>query len=296
MKILVIGAGSVGLLIASYLQQDGHEVSIVTRSKRQADTILEKGLKVIKEGEEVVQPIRAIPASQLGSLTYDLAIITLKQTHLEEFFHNFLPVLKRSAALLFLQNGMGHMEKAASLCANPLYAGVVTHGAMKTNDRVVRHTGDGEIAFGPWGHGEKLYGLTDGKSRLCFTYTPFIKERMVEKLIINFIVNPLTALYGVRNGELLEDPFIRNVQALFNEVQSVLEVNESHYDKLVRVIKQTKENESSMYQDIKHKRRTEIDAITGYILKMGRKEGIRMPLTEFLHYSIKGIERSWGDV
>ncbi|WP_218197354.1 ketopantoate reductase C-terminal domain-containing protein, partial [Pseudomonas sp. 2995-1] len=56
------------------------------------------------------------------------------------------------------------------------------------------------------------------------------------------------------------------------------------------LIQRTSKNESSMYRDVEMGRATEIESITGYVLKLGQQKRISMPITNFIHQSILGFE------
>ncbi|WP_096189232.1 ketopantoate reductase family protein [Evansella halocellulosilytica] len=295
MKILVVGGGSIGLLVSSYLQMEGHDVSVVTRLENQAKVINRDGLIMINKNRKYVVRVQAFHDISYKKNSYDVAAIALKQTHLNRFFDDHLPYLSESA-LLFLQNGMGHMEKAELQTDNRLFAGIVTHGALKLNDNKVKHTGNGGISVGSWKNSnDQLNEVTNGKL-LGWKQSNNIHVNMKEKLLINLVVNPLTALYKVRNGALLDDPYIAQVKALFEEGKQLLKINDDYFPTILNVIRSTSKNKSSMYQDVQMKRKTEIESITGYLLIQAKKQHIHVPNIMFVHNAIKDLERSWGDV
>ncbi|WP_167553118.1 ketopantoate reductase family protein [Evansella clarkii] len=290
MRIAIIGGGAVGLLTGGYLSLSGHHIHIITRTEEQADILNSKGLNLeTGNGVETV----CVNAEHHASAEYmdcDLWIVTLKQTVLDSFLAKWRDV-EGLPPVLFLQNGMGHMEKAEKTLRSSLYAGAVTHGALKTGLNSVEHTGKGDIHIGLW-RGCKLdlaAQLTIPDSFPVYE-TGDIQLMLKRKLLVNLSVNPLTALYRVKNGELLENPeWAKNVKAVFSEGVSVLGLDEKEWDRVEAVITRTGENESSMLGDVKSGRKTETEAITGYIMQLAAERGLEMPVTSFLHRSITGI-------
>ncbi|MCD8509662.1 MAG: hypothetical protein LRY73_07140 [Bacillus sp. (in: Bacteria)] len=80
------------------------------------------------------------------------------------------------------------------------------------------------------------------------------------------------------------------MRSLFQEGCRILELEESEWDYVVGVIKGTSENESSMLTDRKQRKKTEIMAISGYILQLAEKVQLEAPVTKFVHQSIVGVE------
>src|SRR5690606_69523 len=103
------------------------------------------------------------------------------------------------------------------------------------------------------------------------------------KLVANAVINPLTAIFQVTNGTLLTNDYLfKLMRNLFHETVRVLELEEQKlWDYVVTICKQTAKNQSSMLRDIQAKRRTEIDAISGYIIERAKEQGINVPYTIF---------------
>ncbi|MDQ0253829.1 2-dehydropantoate 2-reductase [Evansella vedderi] len=295
MNVVIIGGGAIGLLAAFYLRKQGHVVTVVTRTSEQREKLLQEGLCLEKQGQSFNLDINASTFQKDDYINGDVWIIALKQTQLDDFFKKW-EKYSNLPPMLFLQNGMGHLEQASSLFTSPIYGGVVTHGAMKLNDRTIKHTGLGKIFLGSW------KGITNFDLELATLVShstkefPIIKTDSVEymlkrKLLINLIVNPLTALYGVKNGCLLSnDEWIDNMRGLFKEGIEVLGLCESEWETVLDVVENTSENESSMLRDLKQGNKTEIHAITGYIIKESFEKNISVPITNFVHRSIVGLE------
>jgi 2-dehydropantoate 2-reductase len=116
------------------------------------------------------------------------------------------------------------------------------------------------------------------------------------KLVINAAINPLTALLGVLNGELLERPSARLlVQSIAREAAAVAEASgillpyPDPVAAVEAVARRTATNRSSMLQDIQRRAPTEIDAICGAIVQVGEQVGVPTPVNQTLFYLIKAL-------
>lgn len=292
MKIAIIGGGSLGLLFSYYLSSM-HEVHLYTRTKKQADIINNVGLHIYKAGNP--QKTNLVKAKSIDDWygQEELTIVTVKQYQLAEL----IPVLKERArgSLLFLQNGYGHIKLLTDLHNATIYVGSVEHGAARSDYNAVFHNGEGVTRAAVF-RGDAVL-LRELSASLASVFPIQIeedyREMLIKKLVVNSVINPLTAVLKVKNGELLLNPYYRKLfEALFDECALVLELHnkDQYHQNLIRVCEKTAENESSMYKDIENGRKTEIDAILGYLLEEAARKKIEAPLIHNYYDSIKGKE------
>lgn len=285
MRIGVIGGGSIGLLVSSYLCEE-HDVTIYVRSKSQKLRLNNHGLYL----SDIVTPftVRALQLNEIEEA--DCYIICVKQYHLAEV----MPVimrLRKHIPLLFLQNGMEHIEHLKSI-KSPIFVGVVEHGALKKTNHHVHHTGKGEIKLAVY-QGDRLQ-LSNLVNSLHQPKFPFLMENewnrlLVDKLIVNAVINPLTTLFDVSNGHILTNPYIRNLaKKLCHEASLTLHLNDAkQWARIQKIAYQTKDNISSMLSDIRKGQQTENEAISGFLIKTNQKS---IPYTSFIYESIKALE------
>jgi len=186
-----------------------------------------------------------------------------------------------------LQNGMGHIEVAKQL-EQASYLGVVEHGASKLNDYTVNHLGLGKIVLGS--HTGNQVELTKIKQAINQVDFPFEQSDKVtlllkEKLIVNAVINPLTALFNVPNGDIIENKHIKILaKKVCQEVANTLQLEEAASWRRVKTIAHnTKNNTSSMRADVLNKRETEIESIIGYVIEQSKD---KLPFTTFVYHSI----------
>ncbi|GAB3799865.1 2-dehydropantoate 2-reductase [Virgibacillus kimchii] len=281
MNIGIIGGGSTGLLLASYLSTE-HTVTIYVRREEQKMKLNENG--VVLEGTSGSINIRALLSVELQR--EDCYIICVKQGAVSAIVP-LIQCVNENIPLIFLQNGMGHLEEINKL-TNPVMVGVIEHGAFKAGDHIVEHTGRGRINLAAYqGEEHLLYKIVKALNQMDF---PFEFNRdyvtlLQKKLVINAVINPLTALFKVPNGEIMRNPYLRKMAYIIcDEACAVLGMAVSkEWTRVENICKKTEKNRSSMLKDILDNRKTEVEAISGYIVKKGK--GFTIPYTTFLYDS-----------
>ena len=296
MRVGIIGGGAIGLLAAARLS-DKHRVTLFTHKKIQANEINAKGITVIDQGGDHI--FKNLVTTCLEESTYlipkmDIVLIAVKQTALIELL-SYLD--NRASAVAFLQNGMDHFSYLANLQIASIYTGVVEHGAIQKAATIVHHTGNGIIKM----------GLLKGKpvpviESLNIDGFPVrliddIRPNHIEKLIVNSVINPLTSVLQVQNGELIKNTYyLRLLETVCREVcHSLLIPDVEHQlflDKIIKICERTAENTSSMLRDLQLGRKTEIDAILGYCIREAEKNGQPAPQCKLLFHMVRGLEES----
>lgn len=298
MKVGVIGAGSIGLLFASYISKV-FDVTLYTRTENQASQINDQGILLKKKAVNTRSSVKALPiASWKGN--EDFTIFTVKQYQLPTVLETMKHIADLPNNLLFLQNGMGHLKLFEDMKGNNLFVGTVAHGALKENDYTVSHNGEGvtNVALVK-GDIAPLHRFAnacndDFPIQVQEDYYPML----LNKLVVNAVINPLTSILHVKNGELINnDYFFRVLNTLFAEITFILNLDQpdEHLQTVVEICRKTAENRSSMLKDIEANRLTEVDAILGFILEEARKQKKQAPLLETVYHLIKGKEQIRGE-
>jgi len=121
------------------------------------------------------------------------------------------------------------------------------------------------------------------------------------KLVINAAINPLTALLKVKNGELLERTFVRELlQALARETANVANAEnvilpfDDPIAKAEEVALKTAANTSSMLQDVLRGAPTEIDAICGAVVQAAEKHKIGAPINWTCWQLVRALRKDSG--
>jgi 2-dehydropantoate 2-reductase len=206
--------------------------------------------------------------------------------------------------------------------------GIVSHGLAQRQDRFhVTHTGVGTTILGPvpsqnsgtltstdkepdWAPSTKylLRTLTLTPSLVAVAETPSsIMLYQLEKLAMNSIINPLTALMNCRNGEILYNySFTRVMRLLLFEVSSVIcslpELQgipgvegrfspERLRGMVTQLANKTAKNHSSMLQDVRSNKTTEVEFLNGYIIRRGEELGIKCVANYMIKHLVLAKQR-----
>ncbi|ACT02536.1 2-dehydropantoate 2-reductase [Paenibacillus sp. JDR-2] len=287
-----------------------------TRTDEQAKRLQAEGIRLemldgvardIAVNSHSLPSLLAGQAGQAGADAEHAAawiILTVKQCHIDErLLHQLQRLSSGKSALLCLQNGIGHMDKlAAALPGTLLYAGVTSAGARRIDDaRHVRHTGDGPLWFGAYAEDKKDDNLQNLLLNILKSagfragLSNEMKDRIYQKLLINAVINPLTAIYDTTNGELPEHPSrLKLMRSLFEETSAILAADgmksaADGWQLVMQVCAATATNVSSMLSDVRAGRHTEIDWINGGVSGLARRIGIASPLNDAVTTLVKQL-------
>lgn len=293
MKIGIIGGGAIGLLFSYYLSQH-HSICLYVHSSKQRDSLLKEGLVLEKNGR-IKRKWLQVKLSSEWRGHEEVTLIALKQYQLPNIIELLSTYSMNGHALVFLQNGMGHLKWFDKI-EGDIYVGCVEHGAMKEDAHHVLHTGIGVTKI----------ALFRGKSPTFFEFTqaihdesfPFLLEKdyetmLIKKLVVNAIINPLTSILQIKNGEIIDNPYyFQLAESMFAEIKESLDLQDPkvYFSNLIEVCTRTAQNDSSMLRDLKENRPTEIDAILGYLLEKAAEKEIQTPIIELFYQAVKGKE------
>ncbi len=295
MRVVVFGAGAVGSLFGAYLDRAGHSVLLIGRPDHVA-AVRANGLRVTGRLEGTFR-VEAAVELHPGPAP-DAVLLTVKTFDLARAATALGRAVRAGTPTLLPQNGLGVEEAARRALAAEGWTEPEEAVVRAVNSVPATWVGPGEVRAA--GEGEVL--LPERRGRAAEAIGRFdqllrdagVRVRTVEsidrevwhKALLNAAVNPVTALHGVENGRLLESPYREEADGLLLEAAQVARAagvavadDELRTD-LERVLRATAENRSSMLQDLDRGRPTEIDAISGELLRAARRYGIALPRTE----------------
>lgn len=322
MNIVCVGGGSIGMLMAAKLAAQYEKVVLITHTEQQSSTINNYGLTLQEDDTDTVLHVPARSFEQLTTqgapqplnVQPDWILLTVKQKHLTkpllEAVSNWLG---ERGKLLCFQNGIGHVETIAEYVpSTSLYLAVTTEAAKKLTSNRIAHTGVGITWIGPAFsvkscEADNIMQLEADNSQKMMEksmneagFRTFLSNQMNEivwnKLLINSVINPLTALLRIRNGELPATVQRKQLmRQLLEEGKAValgngVQVRDDLWEQLLEVCAKTAANSSSMLQDLAEGRLTEIDWINGAMLERARRHRIPVPLHETIYHLVKAAE------
>ncbi|MBG46287.1 MAG: hypothetical protein CMB76_07190 [Euryarchaeota archaeon] len=295
MRIAVLGAGSIGCLIAAKLVEAGHDVLVHARGEHGAVLAL-SGLNVSGIWDFQIQPNQwTVSLDEAGihpslEKSFDQSIITCKAKDTEKLAQIAAQIT--DGPVLSLQNGLGNHEVLSRYVFENSAVGVTTNAVKRISPGQIEWVGRGSIAVG----GPKGEQFIETLSMLDAEYNHDVSSIIWNKLLINVAINPLAAICGVMNGELLSEPLLSQAESTMLEAANVarllgVEVAEDHIliHNLHSVLDSTAENECSMLADVKAGRETEIDVLCGQVVSRGEKLGVPTPLNSMLLSQIKAL-------
>jgi 2-dehydropantoate 2-reductase len=303
MKTVIMGAGAMGGLFGGLLAFSGEEVWLVDVQKEQVDVINSVGL-TLEEGDKL-QIIGVNATRDVASIgKADLVLFFVKTYHTEQAVSDALALEKEDTIFLTLQNGLGNEEVLCKrIDPKKVMLGVTGQGATFLGPGHVRHAGRGKTFIGELDHGVSDRAIhvarMFGEAGIDTEVSANIHDLIWDKLLVNVGINALTALTELKNGQLLDYPeTLRIMEALVSEAAEVarrkgIRIEGNPIERVKSVAEATRGNRSSMGQDIDFRRKTEIDAINGAVVREAKRLGLPVPCNEVVTDLIKTIERKF---
>jgi 2-dehydropantoate 2-reductase len=310
MHILVVGPGALGCLVAAAISRGmegtGSRLSVLDHDRTRAEILNRQGICYELDGARRSFPL-VVTADPLAAGPADVVILCVKSYDVLASLASCRPLLAEGTVLLFLQNGIGHLNCGEAAGNAVIAYGTTTEGATLLSPGHVRHAGHGATFLGfpspadP--HSAVLLSRTAAicaRGGMTTTVTADILDRLWAKLFINVGINALTAIHGCANGDLLALPgVVERMRIAVAEAEHVarargITVDGDPFAATVKVCRRTAANISSMLQDVRRRRRTEIDAINGAIVREGRSLGLKAPENLRLVEQIRAIEAGYA--
>jgi 2-dehydropantoate 2-reductase len=302
-RVCVVGAGVIGSLYAAHLARVS-QVSVLCRREEHARALNEVGLRVSGRHEFEARVRAATDPGELGDP--DLAILATKTTEVEAAAAR-LAGHWPGAAVMTVQNGLGSEDEVRRHGGWPLVSAVTFMSGTRHSDTHVEYILDTETWLGPFG--ETPYELVEATAELLVRAG--LKARAFEdlrpaqwsKLIFNSTVNTVAALTG-----LPHDPHFAErgrteglghlVHALMDEGKAVaaaagVDLQEDPWEMNVHATRRGSRHYPSMLEDVEARRPTEVDHITGALVREAERLGVPVPLQAAMYRLVKAKEDSW---
>jgi len=302
LRVLVAGAGAIGQWLGLRLLQTGQDVLLLARPAH-VEAIAASGLRV--EGIEPAHGhVAAVAGLEHAKGTFDAIVLTCKAHQTAALGAAVAPRLKADGVLLSLQNGLGNAAKLrAVLPADRLAIGLTSHGVTVERPGVLRHAGIGATLVGPAGGSDAAARTAFrilAQARLEPEWHDDVRPFVWRKAIVNAGINPVGALNGVTNGAIArEKPLREQALALLREGEAVAKAAGVALPKgdlaqaMLGTLERTADNACSMLQDVRRRRPTEVEQITGRIVRLAQKLGVAAPRSAEVHRRVKELEASY---
>jgi 2-dehydropantoate 2-reductase len=303
-RVCIAGAGTIGSLYAAYLAQVA-EVSVLTRREEHAQALNEQGLTVTGRAEFTAAVTAATDPAQL--FEPDLVIVACKGSDVEPLAQRLAGHFP-AATLMTVQNGLGAEEIAGAHGSWPLLSAVTFMSGTRLSDTAVEYVLDTETWIGPYRDttpdDARAVAALIASSGLKAEGFDDLRPAQWSKLIFNATVNAVAALTGLAHDphfaetEQLSDlgHLVRN---LVDEGRAVataagVELWEDPWEMNVLATQRGHRHSPSMLEDVKAHRPTEVDLITGSLVREAHKVGVPVPLHTALYRLVKAKEASYS--
>jgi 2-dehydropantoate 2-reductase len=261
--------------------------------------------KALAGRAEIVTIDRTRAPLRAGEAAVDAAVVCVKTPGTAWAAEMAQHIVARDGVLLTIQNGLGNYEiLVAAIGEARVAVGVIYVGARLENEKLWA-TGPGKIELGLVARAEPRRALkalaarlVDGGMTVSVVQNPWTS--VWRKVAVNAAMNPVTALLGYTNEELLADVAASRVaDVLAAEVARVATatgmlsqrgLSEDEARRAWRDIAVlTGANRSSMLQDVQAGRPTEVDAICGAVHREGERRGIAAPLNQAMTLLVSAL-------
>jgi len=298
-KVLVVGAGAVGGYFGAQLAKSGVDLSFLVR-KRTLQVIREKGLKIDStQGDFLIHPSLITHPDEID--TPDLILLTVKCQDLAPLLPQLAAQVEKGAVILTLQNGVRSEDEILAFYGKPcVVAGVAYITARLAQPGVIEHRRRGIIALGELSgkksaRAEQIHRLLSGAGISCRLSTD-IRRAKWEKLCWNATFNPLSVILDHPVSLVLQHSALSAlVQKAIAEIIAVaasegIVLNPELADQTIKVSHDLKDFYTSMYEDYRRGKETEIEYLNGDLIRRGKKYGVPTPVNEVLYTLVKGLE------
>lgn len=306
MTVGVLGAGAVGCYFGARLSQSSADVTLVARP-RHVEAIARDGLMI--QGVGGTEVVRVAASTDLTTIAgADVVLVTVKSVDTEASADLIAAHLSRETLIVSLQNGVDNAWRLRARVPNPVVPAVVYVSTEMDGPGVVRHNGGGRIVVGTPLASDAQHAASSARLETlvaCFheADVPCVRSADVRvdlwtKLATNCAYNAISAITALRYGIIASHAEARDVMtAATDELVEVAQADgvallaDAAHAAVWKIADVMPGALSSTAQDLQAGRRTEIDALNGYVVQRGRALGVATPTNRTLTVLVKLLER-----
>ncbi|XPF96219.1 ketopantoate reductase family protein [Colwellia sp. RE-S-Sl-9] len=300
-NVMIVGSGAIGLLWYSHFYLCSNKaVNCFLYQSPTRKTLQRSILFTSLSNQKTTFPSKVITSSNEHAI--DIILVCVKSYQLNQAIADIHPFITANTLVITTHNGLGALntESAQFLQNNNVFDLLTTHGCLKLSDNEIVHTGAGISHLGRK-FGKESPLLETKTTQLLHSVLPDviwcddILSKQWLKLAINCVINPLTALYDIKNGDLIHEKFENTINQLIDEIVVIAHLKnislnkESLKETVYLVAQNTAKNSSSMRCDVQQGRQTEVEYINGYIHRLGQELNIPTPKNTELYQRVLAL-------
>lgn len=302
--IVVIGAGAMGGVFGALLADSDIPTVLVDADTELVSAINRRGITLIEGGDQrtVAVPATSAPDSLPAP---DAVLFFVKCQHTAAAARAARAMVGDQTAVVTLQNGWGNADVLAGVFGSErLIAGVTYTSATTVERAVVRTSGPARTILGPVAGESSMADPVVGaleQAGFPVERPDRVLDEVWKKLVLNAATLPTAALTGLTAGALAESGEMRRV--VDDAAAEAVEVGraagfEVELDERIAaihaVLARAGSGKGSMLQDVEAGRRTEIDVISGAVLRLADEHDVQVPMTRALYGLMVGLETAAG--
>ncbi|WP_406944789.1 ketopantoate reductase family protein [Halobacillus sp. SY10] len=291
MNIAVAGAGAVGCYFGGRLARTGCDVTFLARGVH-LDAMKEQGLKIKEEaGEYIIDGRFTDNIRDLSEA--DLVLFCVKSNDTKRMADVLQPILKETAAVMTLQNGVENEEILEEVFGAARVLSAVTYvQSSVVSPGEIRQQGRVKLVIGSLSSKTDVVSIIDllQEAGIDCKESSNIMTRKWNKLMWNATFNPLSAVSGARVGEILDDEQLyRTAKKICEEVVEVgirkgFSIDpETAIPTIFSRAEFAKQHQTSMLQDRLRGKPMEVEAMCGYIKRQGELLGVETPANQSIY-------------
>lgn len=301
MKITVLGAGAMGLLFGGMLSKR-NEVCIYCHRKEKIEEIKKNGVVIQeKNGTELKFYPQAALSGEESSDKQDVVFLFTKSLVSRDVLEQNRSLFDSDTLLVTLQNGSGHEEILGEFVEKSrIILGTTRHNSVLMGNTSVLHGGSGNTVIGSvHGIGIHVKALAD-EMTACGIKTEIsddIRHLIWDKLFVNTSVSVVSGILQVAQGYLIDNPYAWSlVERLVAEAVAAARAEGEIFDqkevlgRIHSLIDGARQGYPSIYADLRDGRKTEVEAISGAVVRSGHKNGVSVPSHEMAVALIHAME------
>ncbi|MFL5749579.1 MAG: ketopantoate reductase family protein [Chloroflexota bacterium] len=285
LSVAVFGAGAVGSYYGARLAEGGADVTLIARG-RHLDALRRDGLTVVEPERTTTHHLDATQdPADIGEV--DVVLFTVKSYDTDEAAARLRPLLRDDTAVISLQNGIDNEDRIATIVGREHVVGGAAYilGAVR-EPGVVDAAGPrsiviGELAGGPPTDRRAAIRRTGANAGLEVGLAEDIRVALWEKYTLLVAFSAMTGTTRLPIGAIREAPAARAMlEAIMTEVWSVgratgVPLADDLVDRQMALLtSQDAEATTSLYRDLVAGHRTELEALQGAAMRIGREHGV----------------------
>ena len=292
MRLAVMGAGGVGGCIGALLAKAGNDVTLITRGEH-LKAIQANGVTLIRpDGEFTIEVNATDDPAKVGPV--DLVLFTVKTLHNRQIISNLRPLIGHETSVLTLQNGVeSHEQLGTVLGSKIVLPGAFWGSSQIQSPGVIAEAVEARISFGEVDEAESLRALDIRKmfreSGIETELSPDPMQVLWRKFVLLSAAAGITSAAQTRIKELLQYDDARKMlcdameEALAVGLAKGINLPEDLVQKSMEFMDGLPDFQNTMHSDYENGRPTELDALSGAVIRIGKQVGVQTPVHSLLY-------------